>query len=297
MQKGDKPGIGVICRSRENATERYLFPELKKRFNVIFFPIQKDTDYEWLKENSKNVKIVINTAGDVPNVEDSLEMMKTFEGFGKHVIDSSHSFYYKEDKWLFYLTCLKHGFPTPKTHYIPRSISLSKGKLKEILNDGPVVFKGIFSDTGRAVKRAMNFQEAADVLKSLRKKVGSMPIIAQQYIPHGTVSYRVTLVGDKIIQSVVKYGKNWKEGKLFWKNEKYRSFKVDKNLSSMCKKVASVFGIEWCGIDLMKDEEGKWYIIEVNSCPSMDFVLKDSKRAVGEVSDYLFNLNKNISKK
>ena len=289
-----KPNLGIICTPRHTPTEKHLFPLLKKDFNLIFFPIQNDIDYALLKKQSEDIKLIINTAGDMPNTYDSLEIVKTFEELGKHVIDSSKSFYYREDKWMFYQTCVKNHLPTPVTFYIPRNINISKEKLKHILSEGPVVFKGAFSDTGRAVKRAMNYNEAIKVIKELRKKINVMPIVAQRYVPHGKISFRVTLAGDKIIQSIVKYGKTWKEGKLFWKNEKYRLFKTDKNLERLCKKTAKVFGLEWCGIDLMKDEADNWYIIEVNSCPSMDFVLKDIKRSNKELVNYLFYKNKKL---
>ncbi len=291
-----KPSIGVICTARLNSTERNLFPLLKKKFNLVLFPIQKDIDYASLKEQSENLKIILNTAGDMPNTYDALEIVKTFENLGKHVIDSSRSFYYREDKWLFYQTCIKNNLPTPVTYYIPRNINVSKTKLKQILYIGPVVFKGAFSDTGRAVKRALNFKEALKVIKELRRKINIMPIIAQRYVPHGKVSYRVTIVGSKIIQGVVKYGKTWKEGKLFWKNEKYRLFNVDNNLKKMCLKAAKVFGLEWCGIDLLKDEAGRWYLAEINSCPSMDFVLKDMKRSNNLLVNYLLEVHKFISR-
>jgi len=297
MKKSDKPCIGIICRPRYNVTERHLIPDLKKKFNVVLFPIQKDIDYLQLKKQSEETRIILNTAADMPNTYDSLEIVKTFEGLGKHVIDSSKSFYYREDKWLFYLTCIKNKLPTPITYYIPRDINMSRGKLREILADGAVVFKGIFSDTGHAVKRATNYKEALHIVGVLRKKVGVMPIVAQRYIPHGTVSYRVTLIGDKIIQSIIKYGKNWKEGKLFWKNEKYRTFKPDRNLTKLCKKTVRVFGLEWCGIDLLKDVDNKWVIIEVNSCPSMDFVVKDMKRANKKLINYFLRLNKGLEKR
>ena len=292
-----KPYLGVICTPRLNSTERNLFPLLKKKFNLILFPIEKDIDYANLKKESKNIKLILNTANDMPNTYDALEIAKTFEEMGKYVVDSTKSFYYKEDKWLFYQTCVKNHLPTPVTYYIPRNINISKTKLKNILEDSPVVFKGAFSDTGRAVKRALNYKEALKVIKELRKKINIMPIVAQKYIPHGKVSYRVTIVGNKIIQGVVKYGKTWKEGKLFWKNEKYRLFKVDNYLKKICLKAARIFGLEWCGIDLLKDKSGNWYLAEINSCPSMDFVLKDIKRSNILLVNYLFKINKSLSKR
>jgi glutathione synthase/RimK-type ligase-like ATP-grasp enzyme len=291
-----KPCLGVICTPHGNKTEKNLFPTLRKRFNLILFPVQKDIDYEVLKNQAKDVKVILNTAMDMPNTYDAEEVVKTFETMGKKVIDSSKSFYYKEDKWLFYQTCLKCNLPTPPTWYVPRNANVFKARLKRIMKDGPLVFKGIFSDTGKAVKRAMTYQEALHVIKTLRKKVGLMPVIAQRYIPHGNISYRVTLAGDRIIQSVAKYGKNWKEGKLFWKNEKYKRFKPDKKLVRLCKSTVAAFGLEWCGIDLLKDKEGKWHIIEVNSGPSMDFVISDMNRANKELTEYLFRVNKQYQK-
>ncbi len=293
----EKPALGIIATPRGSPTEKHLLPVLKKKFNLVMFPLQADIEYSTLKERSRGLQIVLNTAGDMPNTYDSLEMAKTFEGLGKRVIDSSKSFYYREDKWLFYQTCVKHKLPTPITYYIPRDINASRKKLRQILEEGPVVFKGVFSDTGKAVKRAMSYEEALHVISTLHKKTGIMPLVAQRYVPHGKVSYRVTLAGGKIIQSITKYGKNWKEGKLFWKNEKYRTFRPDKKLAAICTKTAKCFGLEWCGIDLMKDSSGRWQLIEVNSCPSMDFVLSDMKRANTEIANYLLHLHNKLVKK
>jgi ribosomal protein S6--L-glutamate ligase len=171
---------------------------------------------------------------------------------------------------------------------------MAPARLKRLLEEGPLVIKAAVSDTGRAVKRATDYAQAVRVIKQLRKRIGNQPLIAQRYVPHGKVSYRVTLAGDKIIQAVVKKGKNWKEGKLFWKNEKYRLFKPSPKLAALCRKAAKIFGLEWCGIDLMQDKNGKWQLIEVNSCPSMDFVLSDMKRANGEVAKYLLSVEKKL---
>src|SRR3990172_3221527 len=285
-----KPYIGVICTPHGNKTERHLFPILSKKFNLILFPIQRDIDYETLKKDAKSTRIVLNTALDMPNTYDAIEMVKTFEAMGKRVIDSSKAFLYREDKWLFYQVCVKNNLPTPVTWYVPRNANTFRTRLRKILEEGPIVFKGVFSDTGRAVKRAVSYKEAVDVIKSLRRQIGLMPVVAQRYIPHGKVSYRVTLAGYKVIQAITKYGKNWKEGKLFWKNEKYRIFKPNRKLIELCEKTAKVFGLEWCGIDLLKDNKGDWFIIEVNSCPSMDFVISDMDRANKELIDYIVNV-------
>ena len=79
--------------------------------------------------------------------------------------------------------------------------------------------------------------------------------------------------------------------------KKYRLFKIDRNLERLCKKTARIFSVEWCGIDLLKDKNGNWYIIEINSCPSMDFVLIDINRSNKEIVKYLININNKEAKK
>jgi ribosomal protein S6--L-glutamate ligase len=289
-----KPKLAVICTPRGNNTERHLFPALRKKFDLVLLPVHKETSSEELRQQTEGIRLVLNTADDWPNTYDALEITKALEGMGKRVIDSSRSFYIGEDKWNFYQLCRKHKLPTPDTYYLPRDILMAPARLKRLLEEGPLVIKAAVSDTGRAVKRATDYAQAVRVIKQLRKRIGNQPLIAQRYVPHGKVSYRVTLAGDKIIQAVVKKGKNWKEGKLFWKNEKYRLFKPSPKLAALCRKAAKIFGLEWCGIDLMQDKNGKWQLIEVNSCPSMDFVLSDMKRANGEVAKYLLSVEKKL---
>src|SRR3990170_8220864 len=135
----EKPYLGIICTPQGNNTEKHLFPILQKKFNLVLFPVQKDIDYEILRKQAKNVHVVLDTAIDMPNTYDAEEIVKTFEAMGKKVIDSSKSFYYKEDKWLFYQTCLKHKLPTPITWYVPRNAKTFKSSLRRIIKEGPLV--------------------------------------------------------------------------------------------------------------------------------------------------------------
>ena len=291
-----KPKLGIICVEQDKKTDKKLFNSLQEKFEIILFPIQKDIDFSEMKLKAKDISLVLNNAAYWPITYDSLEIAKTFEGLGKKVIDSTNSLYYHEDKWMFYQTCLKHKLPTPTTYFIPFDILSSPGKLKEIISSGPLVFKSVLSELGKAVKLARNYKSSLKIIENLHKSTEHMPMIAQKYIPHGKVSYRITMMGNKIIQGVIKYGKNWKEGKLFWKNEKYRLFKPDRKLVSLCRKTAKAFGIDWCGIDLMKDSDGKWYLIEINSCPGMDFIVKDIDRMNKELANYLLNVQGKISR-
>ncbi len=229
-----------------------------------------------------------------PFIWEGIELSKTFEEFGIRVVNTSQSFYYHEDKWMFYLKCLEHDIPTPLTYLIPKELNYNKDDIKEILKESAIVIKAVFSDKGICVERAKTFEEFDHKLKKIIDKNPLSPIIAQKYIEHGGTTYRVTLIGNKVIQGVIKRGKTWEQtGQK--ESEYFRTFKPDKKLRELCERASKVFGMEWCSLDLIKDGK-KWYIIEVNNCPSMTFINRDTERITKILVNYLHKEAEKLSK-
>src|SRR3989344_3033226 len=125
MVKGRKKlSIGIIYYKTYHDYEDRLLPNAlrKKNMDVICLPAEEQLDFDEIKEKTKNCKLIYNDTICQPILFESLELSKTLEELGKKVINSSYSFYYQEDKWMFYLKCLEHRIPTPKTYLIPREI-------------------------------------------------------------------------------------------------------------------------------------------------------------------------------
>lgn len=120
MSKYKKSCIGFIfSKSQMESSDEMLIDYLKKNSEIMFIPIENCNILEHLKD-MKNFPIFLNYSCVSPNTLDGLEITKTLESFGKRVINSSESFYYCEDKWMFYLNCVKNKIPTPKTWLIQR---------------------------------------------------------------------------------------------------------------------------------------------------------------------------------
>src|SRR3989344_707230 len=131
-----------------------------------------------------------------------LEMLKTFEELGKKTVDSSNVYYYSEDKWMFYLKCKKDKIPTPETILLSNNARSIKKELKEF-NQWPVILKRIEGEQGEFVQKADNVKEAIEVIEELWKKGNQhLPIIAQELVKSHT--YRVTVIGSKIVQTALK---------------------------------------------------------------------------------------------
>lgn len=290
MNKNDKPLIGFIYfKHNKDPSDELLIKLLEKKAKVIRLPLEEQVDFKEIKQKTEGCKTIFNNTTWTPILFESLELSKTLEELGKKVVDSSHSFFYQEDRWMFYLKCLEHRLPTPKTYLILKETRFNSKLIKDILETKPLVLKAIFSDNGEYIEKVSSYQGFSKKLSQLSKKVGTSPIIAQEFVPNYGKSYRVTLINHKICQAVVKKSDSWKQTG----NEKkayLRKVKITPKLKKLCERASHVFGMEVCGIDLVL-HDGKWTLIEVNSCPDLGFINSDKKRLIQKLVDYLCSIS------
>ncbi len=282
-----KLSIGIIYyKTYRDYEDRLLLKYLRrKNLNIVYLPAEEQLDVNELKEKTKKCKLIYNDTTCQPILFESLELSKTLEELGKKVINSSHSFFYQEDKWMFYLKCLEHKIPTPRTYFIPKETRYYSKVIKEILKKHKLVLKDVFSDNATAVERVSNYQMFTARLKKILKKNPGAPVIAQEFIPNFKRSYRATLINHKLEQFVVKISKNWKQAGGI--KEHFRTIKVNEKLKSLCERTSKALGLQICGLDLIFNN-GKWYVIEINSCPGLNFINDDEKRLVSKIANFLY---------
>ncbi len=207
---------------------------------------------------------------------------------GNKVLELSKTFYYTEDKWIFYLKCVQNKIPVPKTTLLSTDLVSIRKELKAF-NKFPVVIKRVQGYRGEFVDKGDDIDEAVTIIKRFWEKgEDRFPILAQEFVDSD--SYRVMTMGDKIVQTAQKKGNGWKKtgtsANRFWK------FKIDKELKKIIDKLTSVIDIAICGFDFAKKND-RWIVIEANAEPSFKFfdceydlmiekTLKYLKKIVGE---------------
>jgi len=292
MAKKKRNSIGYIYyKTYSDSTNTRIIKAIKKKgVDVVLLPVEDLVNLDILKEKTKDCRVIFNNGVFDPITLESIEVSKTFEALGKRVIDSTRSFFYDDDRWLFYQACLKHKLPTPKTYFIPKERCFDSKEIKSVLMNKPLVLKAVFSDNGECVFKADNYHMFLKKLRAIIKKNPSSPVIAQEFIPNRNRSYRATLIGFKLVQFVEKIGCSWKQTGNNPK-EHFRTVKPDPKLKVLCENAAKIFGMDICGLDLLKSAD-KWYIIEANSCPGLDFIYTDEKRLVNTLANYLVKVCK-----
>ncbi len=278
--------IGYLYSGRRLGLDEIYFRRVAKKKNVIPVLISTSnwSSEEELKEKINSCDVIYNSSGD----DFVIETEKTVEELGKKMVETSKSFYYTEDKWMFFLKCKEHGVPTPKTILLSEDIAVAK---KELHNFGewPVILKRVSGTCGEYVEKAKNLKEAEKLIKKFWKKGSEkLPIIAQEYIL--SPSYRVLIIDNKIVQTAMKKNKMWKATGVY--ATKFKKFPIDNELRKIIKKMMKFVDIRICGIDFLK-KNGKWVALEVNAAPGFDFF--GSEREI--LAEKLVNFLKKAAKK
>ncbi len=216
--------LGYLFNEANLKKEDKIFLELAKKKNIELIMINTDKylKEEELEEKIKQCDIFFNNGGDIF----SQELAKQIEELGKKVVESSNKYYYDDDKWMFFVKCDKHKIPTPKTILLAENLNMAKREVKEF-NQWPVILKRIEGTWGEYVAKAENLDEVEKIINKFWKKGSEkLPIIAQEFID--SPSYRVTVIGDKIVQTALKENKGWKATGIYAHH--FKRFKIDSEL-------------------------------------------------------------------
>ncbi len=269
--------VGLLYTGKKIGKEEELFLKFakKKKIDLVLINLSKKfSEYEFEKNVRKCSIVYCSSAEDYV-----LEPLKTVEALGIDVIDPSWIYYYVEDKWLFYIKCKKHKIPTPDTILLSSNLNFAKAELKDF-GRWPIVIKRIYGTCGEYVEKADTLEEAMNIIKRFQNN-SKIPIIAQEFVK--SFSYRVTIIGNDVVQTIVKKSKKWKCTGVYSKINPV--FEIDGEMKKILGNVRKFVNISICGIDFFK-KDGKWLISEVNTQPAFDFKEEEHEKIINKSLDF-----------
>lgn len=268
----------IFCERKLKGDEKsFIRVAKKKKIELVMFNISKKLSEKEIEEKAKKCDIVFNNSAE----DFAYEVVKTIEELGKRVVDSSRTYYYLEDKWITFLKCHDHKIPVPDTILLSENLNVAKYELLDFKR-WPVILKRVEGCCGEYVAKANTLDEAVQIIKKFWKRGGRMPIIAQEFIP--SPSYRVIVINNKIMQTAIKNAPGWKKTGIYEKKNK--KFKIDGKLKEIIKKLMKTIKINVCGVDLLK-KDSKWFVLEVNTTPGLDFFENERTKLIEEIIDFL----------
>lgn len=219
-----------------------------------------------------DVPIVKNLPGNLPEdidfcicLDKDIYTARALENRGVRLFNRASAIEICDDKMLTYLA-LDGKVAQPKT--IPCAFSyvdsIARDAELDYIVDAlglPLILKINKHSRGEGVFLV----ESKDELKELVERYRTLPHIYQKYISYARgVDTRVIVVGRKVVAAMERknlsdYRSNVEQGGVG------RKINVSEKMANIAVKVADILNLDYCGIDFLTDENGDYYVCEVNS--------------------------------
>ncbi len=174
-----------------------------------------------------------------------------------------------DDKALTATILTQNKVAHPKTIIAPKTFEGVNFNTLYFLNnvekliEYPLIIKESFGSFGKQVYLALNRDEAEEIIK----KLGYKPFIVQEFIKTSRgKDIRVNVVGDKIVAAYKRFNDlDFRSNVTLGGQTK--ACELTENQKDLALKVARIFNLDFCGIDLLYGENDEPICCEVNSNP------------------------------
>ena len=253
---------------------------------------------EVVQFNDQRLKLSINAEMDItPDVDVFLQRSLShsraqattaiIENKGYKIINSTQCLEQTGNKLTSSLILTKNGIPTPATHVafkVNSAIEIGEEELEY-----PYITKPIVGSWGRLVSKINDSSAAAAVFES-RDVLGS-PMQKIYYLQEfhdstkvrkdAPIDIRVFYLGGKCIAAMGRYPKEGEFRSNISIGGSAKPYEITPEVDEVCQKIASAFGGEILGIDLMETKDG-FTCIEVNGTPGFSGISKATGIDIGE---------------
>jgi ribosomal protein S6--L-glutamate ligase len=165
------------------------------------------------------------------------------------VINTPESIVFCASKVMTTALLLANGVRTPETAYIQ-----SEAQAREfLLRHGKAVYKPLYGYDGNGIR-----------LVTRPEELGPGPWYLQEYIPNDR-DFRVFVLGGEAVGAITRVSDslmhNIHQGGIG------TPVPIDEEMRAIAEASASALGIDYCGVDLLRDREG-YTVLEVNGTPN-----------------------------
>lgn len=172
-----------------------------------------------------------------------------------------------QDKMKTVMRLSQYGLRVPKTVFAKNASHVEH--IMGMLGGLPVIAKLLKGSQGLGVMICRDAEQTNTTLESFWGQ--SIDIMLQRFVDAQSKDVRAIVVGDKVVVAMERTGiKDFRANISQGGSGKKIELTEDQEL--LCINAARATGLEFAGVDLMTDQEGVSYIIEVNGCPGTKII-------------------------
>ena len=220
--------------------------------------------------------------GSLEQIVFRMNVLHRLEKIGISVVNSASAIERTVDKYCTSFMFEDAGIPTPRT-LVTEDFNTALVACQDM---GDVVLKPVFGSEGKGMVRVNDEETAYRVLRAWEQNRYIYYI--QEYVPHFQEDIRAFVVKDSVIASMLRRGTGWKTN--FSKGAEVKPIKLNGEMERLALEAARLFKLDYAGVDLMRTEDGRTLVVEINSIPGWRGLQKTTTQNIADkIIDGLLN--------
>jgi RimK family alpha-L-glutamate ligase len=210
-------------------------------------------------EDCQTVIVRTIPAGSLEQIIFRMDVLHRLENLGVKVINSARSIERTVDKYYTSFLLADAGILTPRT-LVTEDFDTAFAACKEMRD---VVIKPLFGSEGKGMVRVTDEETAYRVLRTW--ELNRYIFYLQEYVPHFQEDIRAFVIGNRIVAAMVRRGTGWKTN--VSQGAKVAPVELSPAMEALALQAVKAIDLDYAGVDLMRSEDGKDYVVEINSIP------------------------------
>jgi RimK family alpha-L-glutamate ligase len=219
-----------------------------------------------------------------------LNVLHALKALGVVVYNDGRAVERTVDKAMTSFILHQSGVPTPPTWVCETREVAHNLILRETMAGRSLVIKPLFGSQGQGVRR---LESGAPFPVPMEQHVDGVYYL-QSYIDSGEGAWhdhRVFVVNGKAVGAMVRHGSHWINNVA--QGGRCEPLAASGEIAELALAASRAVNIDYCGVDVIRDRQGRLFVLEVNSIPAW----KGLQSVVGLdiaqtlVDDFLFKTN------
>ena len=199
-------------------------------------------------------------------LDKDLYISEMIEKAGVKLFDNAEAIRLCDDKMLTYITLSNNGIKMPKTISAPLNYAGidDEAFIKEVAKElsFPIVAKDNFGSLGKEVYLIKNYDE----LVAFEKDHKFSAHLYQEFIESSKGhDFRIIVIDGKVVASMKRCNDNGDFRSNVAQGGHGELINLPESFKEAAEKAAKILNLDYCGVDLLDDEDGNPVLCEVNS--------------------------------
>jgi RimK family alpha-L-glutamate ligase len=219
-------------------------------------------------------------AGSLEQIIFRMDVLHRLEALGVRVMNSASAIERTVDKYYTSFLLADAGILTPRT-LVTEDFDSAMAACREMKD---VIVKPLFGSEGKGMVRIEDQETAYRVLRAW--ELNRYVYYIQEYQPHFQEDIRAFVVGETVVAAMRRRGGGWKTN--VSQGAEAVSIELSAELKALALKSARLLNLDYAGVDILPAEDGKSYVVEINSIPGWRGLQKTTdQRIAARLIDYL----------